>query len=148
MLPPLRVAVQKGQETMSSWEVANRLDKLERAQESHIRVMRLNAGRSLAFERKIGDKAVALEEEVAHLKLVLAAAVQLLIAKGNFSGEELAKQAQEILRTFGQKDGKFVAVLQEDGQVVPAPPPPPPPSLTPLEQLSRALEEPPQENTQ
>ena len=78
----------------------------------------------------------------------LAAAVQLLIAKGNFSGEELAKQAQEILRTFGQKDGKFVAVLQEDGQVVPAPPPPPPPSLTPLEQLSRALEEPPQENTQ
>jgi hypothetical protein len=87
------------------------------------------------------DRVAALEEEVAHLRLVLAAAIQLLMTKNVFNGEELARQAKEIVSAFGQEDGKLEGQLREDGQVVPPPSPPPPPA-TPLEELAKAIEQP------
>ena len=101
-----------------------------------MRLATRQAHRSSSLE----DRIAALEGEVAHLNLILAAAVQLLMAKNVFRGEELAKQAQEIVSAFGQEDGKLEGQLREDGQFVP--PPPPPPTPTPLEELAKALEEP------
>ena len=119
---------------MNIWESIH-LRQIDKIQAMQIQSLSRQAHRSFSHE----DRIAALEEEVAHLKLVLAAAVQLLMSKNVFSGEDLAKQTKDIVAAFGQEEGKLDGQLREDGQVVPPPPPPP----TPLEELAKAMEEPP-----
>ncbi|MCP4376274.1 MAG: hypothetical protein GY794_08890, partial [bacterium] len=66
-----------------------------------------------------GSQAEELLEDIGELKLAMATLINVLIAKGVVSEEELLAQAKIIDAADGEADGQFSGSLQPDGKIAP-----------------------------
>jgi hypothetical protein len=85
----------------------------------------LRSAQSSAGARRVAleDRVESLESENGHLKLCLAATMNLLIQKGVVTKEEMLEIARSLDVLDGKEDGKLPGVLSPDGTVAPPPPP-------------------------
>jgi len=65
------------------------------------------------------DQAEEFLHDIGELKLALATLINVLIAKGAVSEEELLAQAEIIDALDGEADGEFRGQVQPDGKVAP-----------------------------
>lgn len=72
-------------------------------------------------DQETGDDVDAFFDELAEVKLVLACVVNVVLAKGLVSEEELIAAADEIDLLDGKADGKLNGKVAPDGTITPEP---------------------------